>query len=144
MGNRGLWEVKFCLQFWNKNFDPVKERIQFVPLWIRIPGIPIELWNELILKHILSPIGNLIRMYHKSEEVSKGFFVRVCVQVDISKHLKRKLKYFFESVIYECLLDYENITNICFGCGSQSHKFDSCTLNSKNIAIELRNFKNLL
>lgn len=82
----------FCLQVWKKNFDPVKQRIQFVPLWIRIPRLPIELWNELILKNILSPSGNLVD--HKSEEVSKGLFVWVCVQVDISKPLNKKLKVF--------------------------------------------------
>lgn len=53
-------------------------------------------------------------MDHKSEEVSKGLFARICVEVDVSKPLKRKLKYFYEGSIFECLLDYENITNVCF------------------------------
>lgn len=38
-----------------KDFDLVKEQIQFVPLWIHIPLLLIELWNVLVLKHIISP-----------------------------------------------------------------------------------------
>lgn len=72
--------------------------------------MPIELWNEIILKHIISPIGNLIGKDHKSEEVSKGLFVRICVEVDVSKPLKRKLKYFYEVNIHECLLEYANMS----------------------------------
>lgn len=26
-------------------------------------------------------------------------------------------------------IDYENITEICYGCGSQDHKFDTCYIN---------------
>lgn len=43
--------------------------------------------------------------------------------------------------MYECFLDYENITNICFGYDSQSHKFDTCTLNSKGIGMRIENFQ---
>lgn len=80
-------------------------------------------------------------MDHKSEEVSKGLFARICIEVDVSKPLKRKLKYFYVGSIHECLLDYENITNICFRCGSQSHKFDTCSLKSKSIAIRIEKFQ---
>lgn len=60
----GLLGAKFSACKFSKSFDPVKEKIQFIPLWNRIPRLPIELWNETILKHILSPIGSLIRMDH--------------------------------------------------------------------------------
>lgn len=34
------------------------------------------------------------------------------------------------------------ITSICFGCGSQSHKFDGI-LNSKSIALKLESFQEM-
>lgn len=86
-------EARFCaFKFEKKKFDPVKEKIQFIPLWIRI--LPLEMWNELILRHILSPIGNLLRIDHKPEKVSKGLIARVCVEFDIIKPVKKRLKYF--------------------------------------------------
>lgn len=65
------------------------------------------------------------------------------MEVDVSKPLKRTLKYVLDGVCHECLLDYENITIICFGCGSQSQKFDTCRFNSRNIALKLENFQEL-
>lgn len=99
------------------------------------------MWNELILRHILSPINNLLRIDHKPEKVSKGLIARVCVEFDIIKPVKKRLKYFHEDVVYENLLDCENITNICFGCDSQSHKFDSCALNSKVLLLGSMNLQ---
>lgn len=55
----------FRIQLWEKNFDPIKEKIQFVPLWIRILWLPLEMWNDQYA------IGNLIRIGQKSKKVSK-------------------------------------------------------------------------
>lgn len=35
-----------------------------------------------------------------------------------------------DGLLNSCLLDYENITDICYECGSQEHKFNTCILNS--------------
>lgn len=48
-----------------------------------------------------------------------------------------------EGIFYGCFLDYENITNICFGCGSQSHEFDLCILNSKSIALKVKKLQEI-
>lgn len=48
-----------------------------------------------------------------------------------------------EGVYYECILDYENITNIYFGCGTQSHKFDSCKFYSKIVAFNIEKFQEI-
>lgn len=131
----------YCLQPWKRHFDPTKEKLNTVLLWIRLPRLPLEMWNGKVLKHIISPIGNLSKINNNSEEVAKGLFARICVEVDVSKPLKRTIKYVLVDVYRECLLDYENITSICFGFESQSHKFDSYKCNSKNIALELESFK---
>lgn len=106
-----------------------------------LPRLPLKILNEKVLKYIPSPIGQLIKIGDKPEEVSKGLFSRVSVEVDVSKPLKRKLKYFHEGVFCECLLDYANITNICFGRGSQPHKLDSYMFNSTSIALRTEKFQ---
>lgn len=45
-----------------------------------------EIWDDRVLRYILSPIGRLVKVDHKSEEVSKGLFARLRVKVDISNH----------------------------------------------------------
>lgn len=72
-------------------------------------------------------------MDHKSEEVSKGLFARICIEVDVSKPLKRKLKYFYVGSIHECLLDYENITNHI--------NLIHVLLSQKALPLELKSFR---
>lgn len=95
------------------------------------------MWNENILSKILKPICHIIKLDPNSKEVSKGLFVGVCLEVDVSKPLKMKIKYFRDDSIYECFFDYQNISNIRYGCGSHYHKFDSCYLNSKSVSFKV-------
>lgn len=90
MASRGLQEVRyFVFKFGKETLILLKKNS--VPSFLGSNSLtPIELWNELILKSIISPTGNLIRMKHKSEEASKGLFVRFCMEVDVFKCLKRK------------------------------------------------------
>lgn len=64
----------YCLQIWKKKISPIKEKLQTVLLWIHLPYLPLEMWKDRALRHILSPICRLIKIDHDSEEVSKGLF----------------------------------------------------------------------
>lgn len=99
-------------------FDPLKESIL---LWVHLPRLPLEIWNENIVRIILKPIGKLFKIDPNSVDISKRLFACDCFVVDISKPLKTKLKYIRGGSLYECFIDYENITNIFYGCGSQTH-----------------------
>lgn len=104
-------------------------------------SLPLEMWNDKVFRHIISPIGNLIQIDHNFEDVTKGLFARIYVEIDVLKPLKRTIKYVLDGGCHKRLLDYENLTSICFGCGSQSHKFDACKLNSKNDTLKLEKFQ---
>lgn len=45
------------LQRWRKDFDPFKESIKSIIVWIRLLGLPLELWGESILTKLLKQIG---------------------------------------------------------------------------------------
>lgn len=76
-----------------------------------------ELWGESIFREPLKQIDKVIKIDVDSEEVSKGRFLRVCVEVDISKPLKMEVKYKRSNTIKSTLTCYENLTDICYGCG---------------------------
>lgn len=106
----------YSLQRTKPNLDPVKENHLSVLLWIRLPRLPLEMWNENILSKILKPIGRLIKLDPNFEEISKGLFVRVCLEVDVSKPLKMN-KSFMDDSIYECFIDYKTITTFAIVVG---------------------------
>lgn len=122
----------FNLQRWRRNFDPFKESIKFIIIWVCLFGLQVELWDENILRKLLKQIGRVIKIDVDSEEVSKGRFARVCVEVDISKPLKMDIKYKRGNSIKSALIDYENFPDICYGCGQRDHKFENCPLYPKS------------
>lgn len=111
-------------------FDHDKENLLCFALGL-VTVSPCEMWNEKILSRILKPNGRLFKLDKDFEEVSKGQFVKVCLELDVSRPLKMKINYQWDDSLYECLVDCENITNICYGDGSHNHKFDTCSFNSK-------------
>lgn len=82
----------------------------------------------MILRKLLKQIGKVIKIDIDSEEVTKGRFARVYVEVDMSKPLKMELKYKRGNDIKLALIDYENLINVCYGCGQQDHKLENCPL----------------
>lgn len=70
------------------------------------------LGSEFLTK-LLKQIGKFIKIDIDLEEVSKGRFAKVYMEVDISKPLKMEIKYKRNNVFKSALIDYENLTNIC-------------------------------
>lgn len=62
---------------------------------------------------------------------------RVCIEVDISKPLKMEIKNKRGDNIKSALIDYKNLTNICYGCGQQDHKFENCPLFTKAFSSKI-------
>lgn len=54
-----------------------------------------------------------------------------------------KIKYIWDGILYECLLDFENITNVCYSCGSQSHESRTSLFNSESIAFRIEKLQEL-
>lgn len=48
----------------------------------------------------------------------------MCVEVDIYKPLKMEIKYKNGNTIKSALINYEKLTDICYGCGQQDHRFE--------------------
>lgn len=58
------------------------------------------------------------------------------MEVDISKPLKMEIKYKRGNKLKTALVDYENLTDICYGCGLQDHEFENCPLFPKSFSIK--------
>lgn len=59
--NLGSWPPKST----DSKFPTVEENL---------PRLPLELWDGLILRKILKPIGKMYKVDAKSKEISKGLF----------------------------------------------------------------------
>ncbi|CAI0434844.1 unnamed protein product [Linum tenue] len=115
-------------QKWKKGFNPRTCTVSSTLVWVRLPDLPIELFNPQAVLRIVSKAGTPVRVDRATELGARGLFARACIEVDLTKPLLSK--YNVEGVEYE--LQYEGLSNVCFECGSYGHQKSHCpTLHSE-------------
>ena len=57
MGSQGLY-----LNGWTPDFDPWADTPKAVPVWVRLPNLPMHCWNPKSLEAIGSVLGKYIDM----------------------------------------------------------------------------------
>lgn len=59
------WTVarkKLLMTGWIPNFDPTRAYIASFPVWVQLPSLPIEYWEEEILRQIVAPLGFFVKI----------------------------------------------------------------------------------
>ncbi|CAN1136871.1 hypothetical protein LINPERHAP2_LOCUS9721, partial [Linum perenne] len=88
------------------------------------PRLPLEYFDSSILKIIGDRIRRTVRIDHTTLEGSRGNFVRICVEVNLSKPLLSK--YRLRRRVRR--IEYEGLHIICFNCGCYGHTSTDCKL----------------
>lgn len=121
----------FLFQKWNWDFQPTKEIIKDIPLWIKFPNFFLCCWNEGGISKVASSIG--VPLTIDSLIAAKAYisFARVCVHISPNSSLPdsipinlNEIKFEFEQpVVYDWKL------KSCSKCNMFSHKDQTCLLN---------------
>ncbi|XVF67807.1 hypothetical protein PTKIN_Ptkin10aG0151500 [Pterospermum kingtungense] len=107
---------------WSPNFDSLNDRTEKMLVWVRLPCLPIEYYDQDFLLKVGSKIGRPIRIDQATSLVSRGKFVRLCVEVDITKPLLSKFK--LRRRVRR--IEYEGMHLVCFNCGIYGHRQEDC------------------
>ncbi|KAJ7953683.1 Zinc ion binding nucleic acid binding protein [Quillaja saponaria] len=110
------------VQRWIPNFDPYGVHISKVRVWLRFPGLPLECYGRTFLWRLENKVGKAISIDKTTDEVTRGQFARMCVEVELGKSLISK--YRFKGQIRK--IEYEGMHQVCFSCGKYGHVIDQC------------------
>ncbi|XP_057746431.1 uncharacterized protein LOC130965690 [Arachis stenosperma] len=132
----GPWMVAghyLIVQRWRPFFLSGSTEARKIAAWIRIPNLPIELYNHRFLWRVGSAIGHMLKIDRTTSIHSRGKFARICVEIDLTKQLVPRI-----SVLgCELHLKYEGLYQICFSCGRYGHRSEPCTENPSIIGDPL-------
>ncbi|KAL4390845.1 hypothetical protein AHAS_Ahas03G0185800 [Arachis hypogaea] len=123
----GPWKIYdhyLAVRLWEPNFNPLTTTIDKITAWIRLPGLPIELYNGKILRKIGDLIGRTCKIDYNTSHLCRGKFARLCVEVDLTKPLLGR--YMVNGNVYQ--VEYEGIHQICFTCGKADHEQKHCAI----------------
>eukprot|EP00253_Pinus_taeda_P028342 PITA_28342 len=106
MDSRGLY-----LNKWTPDFDPELDIPSAVPVWVRLPHLPLHCWGDDSVKAIGNAVGKYI--YHSEPKDNMQACARICVEVDLGRGLSEAIKLKVDDWSHIQQLDYEQIPFKC-------------------------------
>jgi hypothetical protein len=130
MGPQGLY-----LNKWTPDFDPAQDVPSAVPVWVRLPHLPLHCWNQKSLHAIGNTLGRYIDQAVRKDQYSCA---RICVEVDLEVGLPEAIKLTAADWTHIQELDYEQLPFKCRHCHGYGHFARHC---KKKNAEESENAK---
>ena len=101
--------------------------ISSVPIWIQLPGLPLDCWNARALSKIVSKVGKPITTDKMTRTKERLSFARVLVEVDVSSEVVSNVEIRLPTgVVYHQLVISEYTPKFCRSCKSFGHVEASC------------------
>jgi len=111
---------------WFPEFDADNMVVTKMPVWVRLPNLPLPFWHHEVLEDIGNRLGKFIISDEERREQGLFTYARICVEIDLSKGLPDKIQLQHESFKRIQALDYENTAFRCRSCHMTGHLHDSC------------------
>jgi len=111
---------------WFPEFDADTMVVTKMPVWVRLPNLPLPFWHHEVLEDIGNRLGKFIISDEERREQGLFTYARICVEIDLSKGLPDKIQLQHESYKRIQALDYENTAFRCRTCHQTGHLHDSC------------------
>ncbi|KAI0510920.1 hypothetical protein KFK09_011531 [Dendrobium nobile] len=119
----------FIIQKWSPKFQPKRDELSAIPLWIKIVDLPLALWTPKGISTIASYIGIPISVDSLTAKRARLTFARVCVSISKDSVLPDEIPINIEGEDIQLKVIYDWKPSRCEGCGSLVHSYSSCKTN---------------
>lgn len=110
-GNSGLF-----LKTWSSSFNPSIYTISITPIWVRLPKLPLHLWNLNSLKSIGNIMCRFLGNNKDTKEYLKTTNKKRCVEMDFTKGFPVDIIMTNDDYYWVQNMDYENLLFWCLAC----------------------------
>jgi len=119
MDSRGLY-----LNRWTPYFDLEMDGPSKVPVWVRLPHLPLHCWGDDLVK----AIGNAMSKYIDRCEPKDNMHAcaRICVELYLRKGISEAIKIKVDKWTHIQQLDYEQIPFKCKVCHEYGYFDNRC------------------
>lgn len=119
--NWSILGIPLVMKRWSPFFDSKSEKIAKEPLWVKLPGLLMHMWNETRFTKIGNYLGEYVS--YDSSHIKTGIYTvaKILVNIDIRLGLSAAIKVQSKDGDFTQLLDYVGVPFRCHRCHSQSH-----------------------
>lgn len=107
---------------WEPNFVASKAKELYSDVWVRLPRLPIEFYDGIVLGKIGNSIGKLLHIDACTSSTIRGRYARLCVQVPLDQPIQTAIQ--IGSHLQQ--LVYEGKIFLCKAYGRLCHTAPSC------------------
>ncbi|XP_059070653.1 uncharacterized protein LOC131860283 [Cryptomeria japonica] len=122
-------QVGLFIKPWHVGFNSVEELPSRVPVWVRLPRLPLEFWRDDILHSISLLLGKPIGSARQTQDKKVIYYAQICVEVDLNNPLPDSMEICLESSSWIQQLDYETLPFRCRICHEYGHLQRRCPRN---------------
>ncbi|KAJ4833645.1 hypothetical protein Tsubulata_001270, partial [Turnera subulata] len=122
---RGPWLVQdhyLTVRQWFPTFRPDNDHIVKTMAWVRLPGLPLQYYNDDLLTTFATGIGKPVKINSNTSLASHALYALMCVEIDLSQPLVPLVS--TDEEVFK--VQYEGLHVICLNCGRYGHKTVQC------------------
>ncbi|XP_019253910.1 PREDICTED: uncharacterized protein LOC109232605 [Nicotiana attenuata] len=123
--NNGPWFIfgRFLsIQRWKPNFVATEVKSSLTAIWIRLPQLPTEFYDGIILAKIGNAIGKLLKVDTCTSSTLRGRYARLCIDLP----LEVPVIPFINIGHHKQIIQYEGENTLCKQCGRLGHVAMRC------------------
>eukprot|EP00253_Pinus_taeda_P029499 PITA_29499 len=113
MGHQGLY-----LNKWTLDFDPAVYVPFAVPVWVRLPNLPVHCWNWDSSKHIGNTLGKFIDKANNEDQYDCA---KICVELYLEVRIPEAIKIRVGPWVHVQKMDYEKLLFKWWKCQVYGH-----------------------
>ena len=135
VGPYAMFGRPFILKIMLAFFDFQFIELTTMPIWVRIPNLPLRCWNNICLSKIASMIGKPIQCDDPTAQMTRVSYARVLIEVDLLSILPSSVAMILPNgITLQQQIVYESLPQFCRQCKSLGHSTLTCSkgLKSRN------------
>lgn len=106
---------------WTDDYKFANDVVRTMPLWVRLPGLPLHCWGVGSLSRIGSLLGSPICSDECTANQSRVSYARILVEIDVTKALTRSVFIQLNGKVFEQKVLYEWAPPFCTQCNKAGH-----------------------
>ena len=107
------------LNQWTLYFSPKNNIPYVIPVWVRLPFLPLHCWNDETIKNIGNALGRFIDQVEPRDILQSC--AHLCVEVDLEKGIPEAIELTLDGWSYIQTIDYEKLPFKCKACHEYGH-----------------------
>ncbi|XP_028549771.1 uncharacterized protein LOC110108706 [Dendrobium catenatum] len=129
------------LDRWTPSFSPASMEGLSSPVWIRMPNLPLQYWDDCNIYRIASRIGVPLWIDAQTGNSGRREYARVCVRMNLANKLQSGVWVNGMNDRFYQKVEHEGIGLMCYGCGKVGHQKEFCPsrLGGQGDAVNRRN-----